>query len=277
MLRRWKNKHANCELTDESIEKALTPQAARHAIQYKGKWYKGPTYLYRDLGDIVEIPFARFHAKLTKWKKENPNCKPKDEDINSFFKRTRVQVDDGRFIGPLRLMWEELPEPKIQWDFVRQKVTAFRNEFGREPTKEEIKEISTPEEWMNRLDDPNLLGSNNRVLKKAPNVIKITSREITIAGETFSSLTKAAKHYDINMKTFCYRIKHGWTPEEAAELVNKKVDNRPKEISIGGKTFPSGSAAAKYYGITPSNFNTRLIRGWTPEQAAGIEPPPKKA
>ncbi|NNG06976.1 MAG: hypothetical protein HKM90_04515 [Desulfobacteraceae bacterium] len=131
ILLRWKKKHPGRKLTDEAIEKALTPQAARSAIQYRGEWYKGPTSLYKVLEDIAELPAIRFAAKLREWKKENPDRKPTDEEIEGFTKRLLSQTDDGRFIGPLHLMWEEIPEPKLDWDFVRQKVYEFRNNTGR--------------------------------------------------------------------------------------------------------------------------------------------------
>ena len=52
----------------------------------------------------------------------------------------------------------------------------------------------------------------------------------------------------------------------------------PNEIQVGDIRFPSRSAAAQYFGIDPSVFNLRLSRlGWTPEQAAEIEPREKFA
>lgn len=47
----------------------------------------------------------------------------------------------------------------------------------------------------------------------------------------------------------------------------------PTQIIVGGMAFPSRGAAADYFGIDVSVFNLRVSRlGWTPEQAAEIEP-----
>jgi hypothetical protein len=47
----------------------------------------------------------------------------------------------------------------------------------------------------------------------------------------------------------------------------------PQETQVGGIRFPSRAAAAQHFGVDPSVFNLRLSRlGWTPEQAAEIEP-----
>jgi hypothetical protein len=47
----------------------------------------------------------------------------------------------------------------------------------------------------------------------------------------------------------------------------------PTQITVGGMAFPSRGAAADYFGIDVSVFNLRISRlGWTPEQAAEIEP-----
>lgn len=52
----------------------------------------------------------------------------------------------------------------------------------------------------------------------------------------------------------------------------------PKGVTVGDVVFGSYGAAAQYFGIDPSVFNLRMGRlGWTPEQAAEIEPRAKYA
>ena len=45
-----------------------------------------------------------------------------------------------------------------------------------------------------------------------------------------------------------------------------------KSMTVAGVFFSSHAAAASHYGIDPKVFNVRLSSGWTPEQAAEIEP-----
>ncbi len=52
----------------------------------------------------------------------------------------------------------------------------------------------------------------------------------------------------------------------------------PARLLVGELAFPSHAAAAEYFGIDASVFNLRISRlGWTPEQAAEIEPRTKFA
>lgn len=54
-----------------------------------------------------------------------------------------------------------------------------------------------------------------------------------------------------------------------------KVVNR--KILIAGKTFESLESAAKAYGKSRNTVDYRLSKGWSPEQAVGIVPPPEFA
>jgi GIY-YIG catalytic domain len=52
---------------------------------------------------------------------------------------------------------------------------------------------------------------------------------------------------------------------------------RGKTIEVAGRKFHTWAEAASYYGINAATFNLRLSRlGWTPEQAAEIEPAPNR-
>jgi hypothetical protein len=48
-------------------------------------------------------------------------------------------------------------------------------------------------------------------------------------------------------------------------------------ITVAGQGFESQALAAAYYDVPGQAFNRRLAHGWTPEQAAGIAPPPPDA
>lgn len=62
-------------------------------------------------------------------------------------------------------------------------------------------------------------------------------------------------------------IKDGYNTAEGGSL------GTPNPIIVDGKEFISQLAAAEHYGIDPYNFNQRIKKlGWTPEQAAGLDP-----
>jgi hypothetical protein len=62
-------------------------------------------------------------------------------------------------------------------------------------------------------------------------------------------------------------IKDGYNTAEGGSL------GTPSPIIVDGKEFISQLAAAEHYGVDPYSFNQRINKlGWTPEQAAGLDP-----
>lgn len=95
---------------------------------------------------------------------------------------------------------------------------------------------------------------------------------ICVDGMEFKSRADAAEYFQIRPDIFVTRIHRGWTPEQAAELVPYEAKKQGTPIEIENKLFESYEAAANYYGVKYRTFSNRLNKGWTKEQAAGIEP-----
>ena len=101
--------------------------------------------------------------------------------------------------------------------------------------------------------------------------------EITVDGRAFPNLKSAADFYGIKESTVSSRRRLGWTPEEIFGFVKRPVKHpMSKPITINGVTFQKYKEAAEFYGIKETVFSMRLRSGCTPEQAAGIEPKPRK-
>ncbi len=102
--------------------------------------------------------------------------------------------------------------------------------------------------------------------------------EVTVEGRTFPNIKAAADFYGVKEGTANGRLRRlGWTPEEAFGVVEKKVFRKNyKPITVAGVTFETNAAAARFYGLTVNAWFMRLHSGCTPEQAAGLEPKPKK-
>jgi len=98
--------------------------------------------------------------------------------------------------------------------------------------------------------------------------------------QTFPSLSQACAHFRVPLKRAHKRLKYfGWTPEEALELVPHEERIRPITITMGDGTprhFESLLRASSVLGVPYLIAYKRLNRKWTPEQAFGIEPPPKR-
>lgn len=54
-------------------------------------------------------------------------------------------------------------------------------------------------------------------------------------------------------------------------------EQRRRAVAINGRKHDSHESAARVYGISRNTLDYRLSRGWTPEQAVGIEPRPNHA
>lgn len=101
-----------------------------------------------------------------------------------------------------------------------------------------------------------------------------TGTKITFRGEPFESRAALATRYGINYGTLDTRLRLlGWTLEQALELEArpKQKPNRGTRVVCDGEAFDSQDVLAARYGIKGGNLRKRLKRGWTPEQAAGLD------
>ncbi len=118
-------------------------------------------------------------------------------------------------------------------------------------------------------------------LDEAFGVIERAREGFNVGEQEFGTFKDACEHYDLNIKKVESRLRLGWTVEEAFDLVGRrpkpkqKVTQKPrKSVVIEGKEFVSLSQAADAYGIKVGTLSYRIRKGWTPDQAVGIDPPP---
>ncbi|MGI2259153.1 GIY-YIG nuclease family protein [Shewanella sp. GXUN23E] len=123
-------------------------------------------------------------------------------------------------------------------------------------------------------------------IEKPPKSHKYAGREIKIFHENetkkFSSIGELARYFNLPVATVMQRIvKLNWTPEQAVELVppNKWVHpSHEFELEVNGELmkFRSKSEAAKHFGFKRwSTVQKRIDRGWSINQAIGLEVQPK--
>jgi len=108
---------------------------------------------------------------------------------------------------------------------------------------------------------------------------------IRVYGEdnfTFSVLDTAENREDLSEKEHKWINKLNTVHPDGYNLVRGNysvhLKNSGKHISIKieGQTFPTINAAAKHYAIVDCTLRQRLKKGYTPEQAVGLEPAPEK-
>lgn len=96
----------------------------------------------------------------------------------------------------------------------------------------------------------------------------------------FKSRRAAAKEFGICEKKIHKRIcVYGWTKEEAFEIVEREAREKPVQVTLGDGSrafFDNMRQAARCLGVPYLVAYKRLQRGWLPEQAFNILPPPKR-
>ena len=107
---------------------------------------------------------------------------------------------------------------------------------------------------------------------------RTTGKKITVGEKSFKSITAACKFFnksnDTERREVTRRLKIGWTPEEALNLISKKnYKFKPKrKIRIGGNSFETLTEAAKFYKLKPKTIGERIdVYGWTLEEAFGLK------
>ena len=96
-----------------------------------------------------------------------------------------------------------------------------------------------------------------------------TGQEIEVDGKIFMTHAAAAEYYGIEQTKFNWRIRNGWTKEQAAEIDDWDGAG-PKQIVVEGIIFRSIQAAAKHYKLSANSASQRIRSGWTPEEAMGL-------
>lgn len=98
-------------------------------------------------------------------------------------------------------------------------------------------------------------------------------RRIAIVGREFESLQSAARAFSMSRNTLDYRLKKGWTPEQAVGLEPRPshaVRTAGIPVSVQGQEFKSIKEAAKHYGRAYTHVLARLKEGCSIEQALGL-------
>jgi hypothetical protein len=149
-LNKFRRENPGEPITDSLLEKLLTTRAAANAIEYKGRYYAGPTALHAAVDVDEKAEFKAFFLNLSRWRKQHPSQELDDAIIESLARAVRVESNDGTRISPARKVWEELETPKTGWAMYATKLAVFRRELNRDPTEDEAIELAWPEEWLVR-------------------------------------------------------------------------------------------------------------------------------
>lgn len=137
------------------------------------------------------------------------------------------------------------------------------------------------QDWIEKLNtmSPNgynlLRGNYSTRLKNSGKFVRIE-----VDGQPFKTIKSAAEFYKINESSFRNRLDKGWTPEQAAGITNPPEDYGVQDtfvpITINEISFRCMKDGADHFGVVLCTMRQRLQKGYTAEQAVGLEPPPPK-
>lgn len=151
--------------------------------------------------------------------------------------------------------------------------------FSELDTAKNRKELADKENyWIDKLDSLyptgyNLLrGNYHRQYKNDGRHV-----QISINGKIFKTIKYAASFYNIKEGSFHRRLGQGWTPEQIVGLEEPPAGHDEYEffvpITVDGIKFKNQVSAANHFKVNHNTFHTRIKKGWTPEQAAGLVEP----
>lgn len=111
----------------------------------------------------------------------------------------------------------------------------------------------------------------------SPTRIANNAKEITVDRVTYPSLAAAAEHFLQNPSAVARRLSSGWTEEQAVGLTPPPLHVvSGVSIEVHGTHFVSVAAACKKYDVDAQLAADRIRKGWSPEQALGLTPQPKR-
>jgi hypothetical protein len=104
----------------------------------------------------------------------------------------------------------------------------------------------------------------------------VNRKPLFVSDEYFPSVKAACEAFGIRQDKFYDRKRRGWTTEQCLGFHQPPPKHHPlwKPLKIGTYSFSSSEAATRFFGLYEHAISTRLRAGWSPEQAAGLEPPP---
>lgn len=100
---------------------------------------------------------------------------------------------------------------------------------------------------------------------------------VIVNGDSYPTIKEACEALKLDPKTIRARIQRGYSIEDAFEgNLNPRSGGATKSIQFNGVTYPSIESLAQKFGTKASILHKRIKRGWTTEEALGINPPPPR-
>jgi hypothetical protein len=153
----------------------------------------------------------------------------------------RFRREDGKKLS-LREILERIDGPCVSVRILRGRLWRFRQAHNRLPTLEEL-------------------------IDMAREPVRTPGLPVEIDGKIYPSLAAVAHTFGLSQTVLWRRVRlEGMDPAEAVKQVLS--GHAGERTTIGGRTYPSLTAAARAHGVNPKTLHHRIkVRGMSPEEA----------
>ncbi|OUV23323.1 MAG: hypothetical protein CBC55_01485 [Gammaproteobacteria bacterium TMED95] len=219
-------------------------------ITYKGKDYKS----IRELSDAFGLPVANVRYRLNKG----------DSLDNILGMQDEVEEQDAVVESTVELGPQSVTYRGKQYRSIR----AFAQHFNCDPAqvRYRLKNDWTPAQAIGRSEPP------KKELKSATNLTKISEiMPVSVNDKTYHTAKALADDFGLKSSVVSGRLRNGWSPQAAVEIVPHRVGKKSSFLRIENRTFHNARELADAYGVPYRTVQYRLSQGASAPESVGLK------
>ena len=242
-------------LAKPSPSERSVPHHNAKQVSYKGKDYNS----IRELSDDYGVPVANVRYRLNKGDSLDDILAPQP------IKADPVKHEEAKAETPDSGAG---PQPITYRGTEYRSIRAFAQKFDADPAqvRYRLKKGWTPAQAIDRAEPP------QKVSKSNSNMVNITEMmPVTVNGTEYHTAKALADAYELKSSVVTGRLRNGWSPEEAVELVPHRVGKRSSFLRVQNKTFNNARDLAEAYNVPYRTVQYRLSQGASAPEAVGLK------
>ncbi|MEG3764971.1 hypothetical protein [Alteromonas sp. 14N.309.X.WAT.G.H12] len=244
---------------EEAVGLVAPSPAARKNNHHNAKpiHYQGVEYgSIREFADTFNVPVASVRYRLSKG--ENV-----DDILTSHTQKVKPKLKDKVDV---------VPGAGPQSVFYRGKeyrsIRAFARQFDCDAAqvRYRLKKGWTPGQAIGREEAPKKAKSSN------DNMVNITQMmPVTVKNTVYHTAKALAEGFGLKPSVVAGRLRNGWSPEAAVELIPHRVGKSSAFLRVANKTFNNARELAEAYNAPYRTVQYRLSQGASAPEAVGLK------
>lgn len=219
-------------------------------ITYQGKDYKS----IRELSDAFGLPVANVRYRLNKG----------DSLDNILGMQDEVEEQDTVAESTIELGPQSVTYRGKKYRSIR----AFAQHFNCDPAqvRYRLKNDWTPAQAIGRSEPP------KKELKSATNLTKISEiMPVSVNDKIYHTAKALADDFGLKSSVVSGRLRNGWSPQAAVEIVPHRVGKKSSFLRIENRTFHNARELADAYGVPYRTVQYRLSQGASAPESVGLK------